>query len=164
MKKTCLLLLTLCAGAFAQTDTVVRWRGIEGVITAPGVDNPVSQIHSGAGPWTTRNGSARINLATGNGSFDVEGLVLNGGTASGTPGAVTIVIGTLICNPGSPAGTVEAVIDTPTAALSPVGDAELSFKINVPVVYNNPVFLIRVPSGRWIATGTKPATSSRSNY
>jgi len=164
MKKVCLLLLTLCAGAFAQSDTVVRWRGMEGVITAPGVDNPVGQIHSGAGPWTARNGSARVNLTTGSGSFDVEGLVLNGGNASGTPGAVTIVVGTLVCNPGSPAGTVETAIDSPTAALSPVGDAELSFKINVPVVCNNPVFLIRVPSGKWIATGTKPATSSRSNY
>lgn len=164
MKKVCLLSLALCAGAFAQTDTVVRWRGIEGVVTAPGVDNPVSQIHSGAGPWTTRSGSARINLVTGNGSFDVEGLVLNGGTASGTPGAVTNVIGTLVCNAGSPAGTVEAVIDTPAAALSPVGDAELSFKISVPAVCNNPLFLIRVPSGRWIATGTKPTTSSLSNY
>jgi hypothetical protein len=164
MKKVCLLLLTLCAGAFAQSETVVRWRGMEGVITAPGVDNPVGQIHSGAGPWTARNGSARVNLTTGSGSFDVEGLVLNGGNASGTPGAVTIVVGTLVCNPGSPAGTVETAIDSPTAALSPVGDAELSFKINVPVVCNNPVFLIRVPSGKWIATGTKPATSSRSNY
>src|SRR3954453_17110779 len=125
MKKLSLLLLTVCAGAFAQTDIVVRWRGIEGVITAPGVDNPVGQIHSGAGPWTTRSGSARINLATGSGSFDVEGLVRNGGNASGTPGAVTSVIGTLVCNPGSPAGTVEAAIETPAAALSPVGDAEL---------------------------------------
>ena len=164
MKKVCLLLLTLCAGVFAQGDTVVRWRGIEGVVTAPGVDNPVSQIHSGAGPWTTQSGSARVNLTSGNGSFEVEGLVLNGGNASGTPGPVTSVIGTLVCNAGSPAGTVEAVIDTPAAALSPMGDAELSFKINVPVVCNNPLFLIRVPSGRWIATATKPATSSRANY
>ncbi len=164
MKKLCLLSLTLCAGAFAQTDTVVRWRGIEGVITAPGIDNPVSQIHSGAGPWTTRSGSARIDLATGSGSFDVEGLVLNGGTASGTPGTVTSVVGTLVCNAGSPAGTVEAVMDTPAAALSTDGNAELSFKISVPAVCNNPLFLIRVPSGRWIATGTKPAASPRSNY
>src|SRR6476659_7053587 len=104
MKKVCLLSLTLCAAAFAQTDTVVRWRGIEGVVTAPGIDNPVSQIHSGAGPWTTQSGSARINLTTGEGSFDVEGLVLNGGNASGTPGAVTSVVGTLVCNAGSPAG------------------------------------------------------------
>jgi hypothetical protein len=66
MNKVCLLLLPLCAGAFAQNDTVVRWRGMEGVITAPGIDNPVGQIHSGAGPWTARSGSARIDLATGN--------------------------------------------------------------------------------------------------
>ena len=159
-----MLLLTLCVGAFALSDTVVRWRGIEGVITAPGVDNLVGQIHSGAGPWTTRSGSARINLTTGNGSFDVEGLVLNGGNASGTPGAVTSVIGTLVCNAGSPAGTTETAVDTPTAALSPDGNAELSFKIGVPATCNNPLFLIRVPSGRWIATGTKPSTSSKSDY
>lgn len=164
MKNVCLLLLTLCAGAFAQTDTVVRWRGIEGVITAPGVDNPVGQIHSGAGPWTTKSGSARVNLVSGSGSFEVEGLVLNGGNASGTPGPVTNVVGTLVCNPGGAGGGTETAIDTPTAALSPVGDAELSFKLNVPAVCNNPVFLIRVPSGRWIATGTKPASSSQSNY
>src|SRR5436190_23809879 len=97
MKKVCLLSLALCTGAFAQSDTVIRWRGIEGVITAPGVDNPVGQIHSGAGPWTTRGGNARINLATGSGSFEVEGLVLNGGTSTGTPGAVTTVVGTLVC-------------------------------------------------------------------
>jgi len=164
MKKACLLSLTLLTGAFAQTDTVVRWRGIEGVITAPGVDNPVGQIHSGAGPWTTRDGNARINLHTGEGSFEVEGLVLNGGTASGTTGPVTTVVGTLVCNPGSAAGSVEAVIDTPAAQLSAAGNAELSFKINVPVACNNPLFLIRVPSGRWIATGTKPAAGSKSRY
>jgi hypothetical protein len=163
MKKVCLLTLALCAGVFAQTDNVARWRGIQGVVTAPGIDNPVSQIHSGAGPWTTQSGSARINLTTGEGSFDVEGLVLNGGNASGTPGAVTSVVGTLVCNAGSPAGTVEAVLDTPAAALSSAGNADLSFKINVPTVCNNPLFLIRVPSGRWIATGTKPATTSRPN-
>jgi hypothetical protein len=164
MKKVCLLSLTLCAGAFAQTDTVVRWRGIEGVVTAPGNDNPVGQIHSGTGPWTARNGSARINLDTGEGSFEVEGLVLNGGNASGTTGPVTAVLGTLVCNPGSAGGSAEATSDTPTANLSAEGNAELSFKINVPPVCNNPLFLIRVPSGRWIATGTKPATSSKSHY
>src|ERR1700751_3832797 len=108
MKKVCLLLLTLCAGAFAQTDTVVRWRGIAGVVTAPGVDNPVGQIHSGAGPWTTRNGKARVNLDTGEGSFEVEGLLLNVGSASGTTGPVTGVIGTLVCNPGNAWGSAEA--------------------------------------------------------
>ncbi len=165
MKKSCLALsLILCAGAFGQSDTVVRWRGIEGVITAPGVDNPVGQIHSGAGPWTTKSGAARINLTTGEGSFEVEGLVLNGGTASGGTGAVTTVIGTLVCNPGSTTGAVEAVVDTPAPSLRVAGDAELSFKINVPAACSNPVFLIRVPAGRWIATGTKASAGSNSRY
>jgi hypothetical protein len=164
MKKVFLLLLTLCAGAFAQTDTVVRWRGIEGVVTAPGIDNPVGQIHSGAGPWTARGGSVRVNLVTGNGSFDVEGLVLNGGNASGSPGPVISVVGTLVCNPGSPAGTTETAVDTPATPLSAVGDAELSFTISVPVTCNKPVFLIRVASGKWIATATKPSSSSNSSY
>lgn len=62
MKKVSLLLLTLCAGAIAQSDPVVRGRGIEGVITAPAVENPVGQVPSGAGPWTTKDRSARINL------------------------------------------------------------------------------------------------------
>jgi len=163
MKKVCLLSLALCTGAFAQTDTVVRWRGIEGVITAPGIDNAVSQIHSGAGPWAARAGNARINLDTGEGSFEVEGLVLIGGTASGTPGPITTVVGTFVCNPGGAAGP-EAIIDTPAASLSVSGDAELSFKINIPPACNKPVFLIRVPSGRWIATGTQPAAAAKSHY
>jgi hypothetical protein len=165
MKKICFLLpLVVCAGAFAQSNTV-RWHDIVGVITAPGVDNPVGQIHSGAGPWTTRSGSAHINLSTGAGSFDVEGLVLDGGNASGTPGAVKSVVGTLVCNPGSTTGAVEADIDTPAADLSAVGDAELSFRINAPATCNNPVFLIRVAGAlKWIATGTRPTTGMNFGY
>ena len=93
MKALCLALcLAFSAGAFAQSP-VVRWNRIVGVITAPGVDNPVgvapNQIHSGAGPWTTRGGSAHVNLLSGEGSFEVEGLVLNGGNASGTEADAT---------------------------------------------------------------------------
>jgi hypothetical protein len=162
MTKVLFLSLTLCAGAFAQ-DNIVRWRGIEGVITAPGIDNPISAIHSGTGPWTTKSGSAVVDLTTGVGAFDVEGLVLNGGTASGTPGAVASVVGTLMCNPGNAGGISETVLDTQAVALSPNGNAELSFKLNVPPTCNNPVFLIRTTTGRWLATGTKPANSPRSN-
>jgi hypothetical protein len=143
VKKLALTLsLMLSASAFAQNNTVVRWPQITGVITAPGVDNPVggttdangnktNQIHSGAGPWTTRGGSARVNLATGEGSFDVEGLVLNGGNA-----------GTLVCNPGTPS---QAIVDTAAVDLSSQGNAELSFRLNVPAGCASPLFLIRVP-------------------
>ena len=166
MKIFCLTLFLAftATSVFAQSDTIVRWRGIQGVISAPGVDNPVGQIRSGAGPWTTQSGNARINLTTGEGSFEVEGLVMNGGIASGTPGPVANVVGTVVCNPGSSTGFVETAVDTPTASLSTTGNAELSFKITLPATCNNPLFLIRVPSGRWIATGTKPATSPAFRY
>lgn len=161
--------------AFAQQNlntNVVHWNQIVGVITAPGVDNPVggatdnngnkiNQIHSGAGPWTTRSGSARINLVTGEGSFEVEGLVLNGSNSTGTPGAVTSIVGTLVCNTGTSAQTA---IDTQPTPLSTRGDAELSFKLNVPSVCVSPVFLIRVPSGKWIATGAAPTSSVFSGF
>ena len=164
MKRVCVLSVALSAAAFAQGGPVVRWRGIEGVITAPGIDNPVGQIRSGAGPWTTRSGSARVNLQTGEGFFEVDGLVLNGSASSGTPGPVNSVVGTLVCNPGSTAGPLEAAVDTPATSLSAEGNASLSFRIQVPAACNNPVFLIRVPSGRWIATGTKAVTDSKSHY
>ncbi|HEX6896759.1 MAG TPA: hypothetical protein VF146_15870 [Bryobacteraceae bacterium] len=160
MKKIYLMLPMLCAVAFAQGNTVVRWRGMEGVITAPGVDNPIGQVHSGAGPWTAKSGNAQIDLASGEGFFDVEHLVLNGGASSGTPGGVTTVVGTLVCNAGSPAGSTETVVDTPATSLSSGGDAELSFRINVPAECNNPLFLIRTASGRWLATGTRSVSSS----
>ena len=120
MKALCLALsLAFSAGAFAQSNPVVRWNRIVGVITAPGIDNPVgvapNQIHSGAGPWTTRGGSAHVNLLSGEGSFEVEGLVLNGGNASGTPGPINSVVGTLVCNAGTAA---QATADTPATELS----------------------------------------------
>jgi len=77
---------------------------------------------------------------------------------------VANVVGTLVCNPGSPSGTVETAIDTPATPLSSSGDAQLSFKINVPLVCNNPLFLIRVPAGKWIATGTKAASTPGFGY
>lgn len=175
MNKLCLILsLAVTASGFAQNNTVVRWNQIVGVITAPGIDNPVggttdvngtksNQIHSGAGPWTTRGGTARVNLATGDGSFDVEGLVLNGGNASGTTGPVNKVVGTLVFNPDTSA---QAILDTSAVDLSPKGNAELSFKLNVAVECASPLFLIRVPQAglRWIATGASPVIRHSSAY
>src|SRR5215475_225942 len=145
----------MCAtSAFAQNNTVVRWHQIIGNITAPGIDNPVAgiadangnlsnPIRSGTLPWTTKGGSARVNLSTGEGSFDVEGLVLNGGNATGTTGPITSVVGTLVCDPGA----AQAILDTPAVDLSSKGNAELSFKLRVPSVCGSPLFLIRIPQG-----------------
>jgi hypothetical protein len=153
-----LIPLALCAtSAFAwvENTSVVRWNSIVGVITAPGVDNPVAGVHAGAGPWSVRNGHARVNLTNGNTFFDVDGLVLNGSNSSGTPGPVTAVTGTLVCNPGT---TTAAVLDTAAVALSTQGDAHFSGQISgIPASCENPLFLIRIAApagaaGRWIAT------------
>ena len=110
----------------------------------------------------------RIDLTTGMGSFDVEGLVLNGGNATGTTGPITSVVGTLVCNPGGDSANppTQVTVDTPATALSPQGNAELSFRVNVPPTCTNPLFLIRIPQFelRWIAAGAVRTVSSPSAY
>ena len=156
-----MLTLIMCASsvlAFDNDDSIVRWKNIAGVISAPGIDNPAGGIHAGAGPWSVRSGRAQVNLATGATFFDVDGLVLNGSNSIGTPGPVTAVTGTLVCNDGT---TTVTVLDTPPASLNVHGDAHFAGQIaGVPAVCNNPVFLIRIATpagaaGRWIATGTQ---------
>src|SRR5215831_897184 len=123
------VIVLLCSGplwaAEHERDSVVSWQDIAGVVTAPGIDNPVAvvtnqnsdvvtQIHSGTLPWVTRTGGAHVDLLTGAVVFTVRGLVLNGGNASGTAGTINQVIGTLVCNPGSADVTQpQAVLDTP---------------------------------------------------
>src|SRR5260370_926644 len=103
MKKTLLGVLTLlCATsvfAFDNDDSIASWRSIVGVITAPGVDNPVAGIRAGAGPWSVRSGRAQVNLSNGATFLDVAGLVLKGSNSSGTPGPLTPGMGSLVRNP-----------------------------------------------------------------
>ena len=162
MRKLLAALLLIGSASVAIASDVnesdVRWNRIAGVITALNVDNPVGNIHAGTFAWTARGGRARINLETGYTTFDVYGLVINGTIFSGTPGPVTGVIGTLVCNPGD---VTETTVDSPEVPLSPQGDAHFVGHLDsIPDSCTNPVFLIRIstPSGAlglWIATGTE---------
>jgi len=156
-----MLPLMLCASAvfaFDNDDSIVRWKSIVGVITIPGVDNPVGGIHAGATPWTVRSGHASVNLVTGHTSFEVEGLSINGGNSTGTPGPISAVTGTLVCNAGA---TAQTVLDTAAVPLNAHGDANFSGQLrSIPATCSNPLFLVRIASpagaaGRWIATGTE---------
>ena len=158
----CLLVFasTSFAGHMGNGGSLVLWRGIVGVITAQGVDNPVSSnIHSGTFAWSTRRGNASVSLTTGAAYFEVEGLVINGTMFSGTPGPITSVTGTLVCNAGDP--SQEVALDTNEVPLDAQGDAVFSgFIQNIPYACGNPLFLIRIANpagaaGRWIATGTE---------
>jgi hypothetical protein len=176
-----LALVLLCGGSLAAAagsndEPLVTWRNIVGVITAPGIDNPVavtsdqtgrvlSEIHSGTLPWVTRSGFARVDLTTGEVQFNVSGLVLIGGNASGTAGPINQVTGTLVCNPGSTdPNQLQAVVDTAPVALSTLGNARFSGELStaVPSPCTNPLFLIRIGpafgpfAGRWLASGVEP--------
>src|SRR5713101_5449331 len=108
---------------------VVRWNGIDGVITALNVDNPVGNIHSGTFPWSAGSGQALVNLSTGQTSFQVEGLVINGAVFSGTSGPITAVTGTLVCNPGP----TQTALDTANVPFDVNGDAVFTGQIaNIP--------------------------------
>jgi hypothetical protein len=155
------------ASAFAGEDNFVRWDRIVGVITALNVDNPVGNIHSGTFPWTTRSGLARVDLTTGAVNWEVDGLNINGAVFSGTPGPITAVRGTLVCN----AGGNQTVFDTAQVPLSVHGDAQFSghFIGGAPGTCGNPIFLIRIvvpasAAGRWIATGANPSILDQNNF
>jgi len=160
MKKMLALFVVLCCavGAFAQDndDAVVRWKTIVGNITVSNND-AVGGINPGTTPWSTLGGRARVNLSTGHVSFDVEGLVLNGGNATGTRAAVTQVEGSLICDAGAQDQTI---FTAAPVSLSAQGNADFSGTFGaIPGTCNNPLFLIRIgpnlpgANQRWIATG-----------
>jgi hypothetical protein len=172
MKKVCAMLCGVLsvlslASAFAGEDNFVRFERIVGVITALNVDNPVGTIHSGTFPWTTRSGLARVDLTTGVVHWEVDGLVINGANFSGTPGPITAVKGTLVCN----AGGNQTAFDTPQVPLNSHGDAQFSghFFGNPPGTCGNPIFLIRIvapagAAGRWIATGASRSILDEDNF
>jgi hypothetical protein len=127
MKKICAMLFMLlsASASFAQhgDDAVVRWKSIVGVIATQQDTNPVSKnIDSGTFAWSTAGGRARVNLATGAAAFSVEGLVINGTQFSGTPGPVTSVTGTLVCNAST---DQEFTLDSPPRRSQPFGKRQV---------------------------------------
>src|SRR5258708_5038283 len=154
--------------AFAQdNNAVVRWKTIVGNITVSNND-AVGGINPGTTPWSTVVGTARVHLATGNVFFDVDGLVLNGGNATGTPGGVDQVEGSLICDPGKDDQTIFTTTPVPLRAQ---GNADFSGTfITTPGTCTNPLFLIRIgpdlpgANQRWIATGAVRSFSDSNGH
>src|SRR5262245_45168055 len=144
-------------------DHVVRWDDIIGVIVQVNDNNPVADINSGTFAWSARSGFAVVNFVSGGFVFHVEGLAINGSQFSGTPGPVTAVTGTLVCDAGQP---TETVFDSQPVALSARGRAHGSGTFHdLPSPCGNPLFLIRIATptgaaGRWIATGAERHTQN----
>src|SRR6266436_2713681 len=157
MKKMLALFAVLCCATAAFADDAdVRWKTIVGNISVSNND-AVGGINPGTTPWSTLGGRASDNLVTGHVSFDVDGLVLNGGNATGNPGPVDQVEGSLICDAGMQDQTI---FTTTPVQLDAQGNADFSGTFNsIPGTCTNPLFLIRIgpdlpgANQSWIATG-----------
>jgi hypothetical protein len=152
--------------ALAQT---ISWRQVVGIIPAGNVvGSGSSAIPGGFLPWTTTSGSARVNLQNAEIHFTVRGLVFAGGSSTitiGTPGPVTAVKGTLICdNDGSASDGNSVLVETQSVPLSATGDASFAGNLGMlpSVCSSEPdiAFFVRVSGfggnaveGPWIANG-----------
>jgi len=154
------------ATAAAQTAS---WRQIVGIIPSGNVvGSGTGAVPGGFLPWTTTAGAARVDLQNGEIQFSVRGLVFAGGAPGitiGTPGPITGVKGTLVCDvDGSASGGNSVLVETPSVRLSATGDAAFSGKVGpLPAVCSSErdlAFLVRASvfsgnsvEGPWLANG-----------
>lgn len=133
---------------------MVKWKEIIGLIE-PGntVGSGTGQVTGGGEPWSASNGAAKVNLKTGKLEFTVKGLVFAGGRFIGTPGPVTEVKGTLVCNATGTGNSV--LVDTSLVPLDEEGDANFNGHVSLdPACFNGDIaFLIRIGANLWIANG-----------
>ena len=150
----------------------LRWRTVDGILRSfDTVGVGTGQVTGGI-PWVTSGGSVDVNLGTGGVSFNVKGLVLAVGSDPvlgpsvplGTPGPVTEVKGTLVCDVDGTANSGNSVdVDTAATSLDSEGDAQFSgsFVSTLPSLCsseNDDAFVIRIVkptafAGAWIAFG-----------
>ncbi len=140
--------------AQAVTPTIVTWDRITGIIVPGSV---VGGITGGGFPWSTSGGHATVDLTNSLMAFYVSGLVLAGGNSIGTPGPVTSVQGTLVCNPSAKKPTV---IPSSAVTLDAQGGASFIGSVSTRTatckLANGVAFLITVPvtGTPWIANGS----------
>jgi hypothetical protein len=152
----------LAAGSAAEAQ-IIRWQQIIGIMEAGNdVGSGAGLVDGGGQPWSTtvtfKRDGASLNLANGNVTFRVKGLVLAGGNGVGTIGGVAQVRGTFVCDTDGSAGAGDSVlVDTPLVPLSSRGDAQFQGNVGpVPAACASEpdiAFLIRTPGGAWIANG-----------
>ena len=146
--------------ASADSSDSVHWQSVIGIIQANNIVGSGTGAATGApGPWAALGGHVNVVLGNGQVDFSTNGLVLAGGNAIGTPGAVLQVKGTLVCDTdGSASGGNSVLVDTPLVDLDDQGDARFDGSVGpLPAVCATEpdiAFLIRTASGRWIGNGT----------
>jgi hypothetical protein len=170
------LFLALCALLGSARPAIaweLQWKTVLGIQqTGDQVGVGTGAVFGGA-PWATTGGSVHVDLDNGDVNFEVTGLILAVGSVPslktlgvpiGTPGPVTEVKGTLVCDvDGTANGGNSLDFDTPATTLSADGNAHLrgSFvKALDPLCSsdNDDAFVIRIVepaafAGAWIAFG-----------
>jgi hypothetical protein len=147
-------------------ETEVEWRQIVGIILSGNtVGSGTGKVTGGGTPWHTSGGSAEVNLATGDLRFAVDGLVLAGGNSIGTPDGVTSVKGTLVCDTTGVLNSGNStLVDTPLVTLDTQGNARFKGNLGIlPLACTSQpsiAFLVRTPSGAWIASGMVRVTET----
>ena len=169
------MLLGLTLSAVQAQAEEIKWERIAGTTVFGDVVGVGTDQVAGAAPWTTTDGMAKVDLASGKVKFKVRGLVLAVDSAPadslfglgiGTTATVTEVKGTLVCNvdgltTGGGGNSVD--VDTGSVALSFQGNASLTGTFSsIPAVCTSApgdtAFLIRIVdpvgfAGLYIAFG-----------
>ena len=148
--------------ASADPGDNFRWQSIIGIQEKGNVVGTGTGAVTGAGVWSAQGGHVKVDPDNGKIDFEVNGLVLAGGNSIGTPGTVTQVKGTLVCDTdGSASGLNSVIVDTPLVDLSEEGDAQFHGSVGAlpAVCATEPdiAFLIRAgasATAKWIANGT----------
>lgn len=157
---SCAVLLALIYGsnAIAVPDREVRWETFIGNVrtgAAGVVGSGTGAVNSAGGTWATTGGRARVDLASGDVSFEITGLVRADGNDVGTPGSQTQVRGTLVCDTnGSAGGGNSVLVPTPLVDLSAQGDAEFHGNVGTlpaACLETDIAFLVRSAGGSWFA-------------
>ena len=154
------LALVIALGATAMSKQEVRWESFVGNIrtgAAGTVGSGTGAVLAAGAPWVvTPDGGARVDLASGELSFQIHGLVLADTNSVGTPGNNPEVFGTLVCDTdGSAGGGNSVLVPTPNVPLSAQGDAQFRGSLgSLPAVCSNEpdiAFLVRSVAGPWFA-------------
>jgi len=139
----------------------VRWESFVGNIAtgaAGAVGSGTGVVQAAGAPWVATGGDARVDLASGELRFRIQGLVLAATNSIGTPGANPHVMGTLVCDTdGSAGGGNSVLVSTPLVPLSAQGDADFKGDLGpLPSVCSTEpdiAFLVRSVTGVYFAAG-----------
>jgi hypothetical protein len=153
------LALVIGLGATGTPTQVVRWESFVGnirTVAAGAVGSGTGAVQPAGAPWVTTGGVTRVDLATGQLLFQIEGLVLADTSSVGTPGNNPEVFGTLVCDAdGSASGGNSVLVPTPKVPLTAQGDAQFSGSLGtLPAVCSSEpdiAFLVRSVAGPWFA-------------